>query len=316
MGRAIVQEALARGHEVVMFNRGRTNPSLFPEARTVRGDRTRGDLAQLSEHAFDAVFDTAAYHPHDVDATAAIADGVGCYCVVSSLSALRDPVPRGADETAPVWMPTGPLPAQFTTPEEYGLLKAQSEIRARAIYGDRALIVRPGIVVGPHDYTDRLTSWLRRLATRDVVLAADAGQPIQLIDARDLAAWMIDAAASRAAGVFNATGPDHPIVFSDLLATAAEVCRSRARVVWAGDAFLEQRGLELPLWIPRADHAFFTVSNARALAAGLTLRPLAETLADVKAWDDARPEHEPPGLPDAREDALLAELSGPRRAQT
>ena len=308
VGRHVAQEALTRGHEVVLFNRGQTNPELFPEALRVRGNRRSGGLAQLSGQTFDAVFDTAPYHPDDVAASATIAAGVRHYCLISSISVYRDPVPKHADESAPVWMLAGPLPQEFSTPEEYGALKAQCEIKAQEMYDDRALIVRPGLVAGPYDYTDRLTSWLRRLAARDVVLAGEPDQPIQLIDVRDLAFWLVGAAESRTGGVFNATGPAQPISFADLLATAADVCGSQPRIVWAGDSFLGERDLALPLWIPRSDHAFFEMSNARALGAGLSLRPLTETLLDVKAWDDSRSPREEPALTAAMEDALLAEL--------
>jgi nucleoside-diphosphate-sugar epimerase len=297
VGRYIAQQALARGHNLVLFNRGQTNPELFPEATKIRGDRQAGGLDQLAGEAFDAVFDTAPYHPDDVAASAAIAPGVDRYCLVSSISVYRDPVARYADETAPVWVLPGPLPQGFSTPEEYGALKAQCEIKATEMYGDRAFIVRPGLVVGPHDYTDRLTSWLRRLASRH-----------EVIDVRDLAVWMIRAAEERISGVYNAVGPEQPISFADLLTAGVEICRSEPGIVWAGDRFLSEREVALPLWIPRADHAFFELSKGRALAAGLALRPLAQTLADVKAWDDQRSDREEPPLSDTQEDALLAEL--------
>ncbi len=308
VGRYIVHAALARGHQVVLFNRGRTHPELFPEAVKVHGDRKAGGLDQLAGESFDAVFDTAAYHPDDVAAGAPLAPGIAHYSLVSSISVYRDPVSRRADETAPVWQLEGPLPREFTTPEEYGALKAQCEVRASEIYAGRTFIVRPGVIIGPHDYTDRLTSWLRRLAVRDRVLAGAADQPLQVIDVRDVAEWMIRAAESRVTGVFNAVGPAEPMSFADFLSAAVTTCETNVRVVWAGDRFLADHNVALPLSIPRADHAFFELSLARAREAGLTLRPLSESLADVKAWDDARTDREEPALSVAQEDGLLARL--------
>jgi 2'-hydroxyisoflavone reductase len=307
VGRHLAQQALARGHASVLFNRGHTGAELFPEADHVRGDRRAGGLDQLAGERFDVVFDTSAYHPDDVAATAPLATGVGRYVLVSTASVYRDPIPRHADETAAVWTLPNPLPREFSTPEEYGGLKAACEASAKALYGDRTLIVRPGLVVGPHDYTDRLTSWIRRMQTREVLLAGEPDQPVQLIDARDLADWMIRAAAAGASGVFNAVGPQRPLTFRALLARAATVLKVDAQVVWAGDRFLTDHDTVLPLWIPRADHAFFEISNASALAAGLVLRPITDTLSDVATWADTRPNDEADAVGD-REDELLAEL--------
>jgi len=288
VGRYIAQEALSRGHQLVLFNRGRTNPDLFPEATHVRGDRKTGGLELLAGQSFDAVFDTAAYHPDDVSATASLASQVAHYSLVSTVSVYRDPVARLADETAPLWTLDGPLPSEFSTVEEYGGLKAQCEVKASQIYAERALIIRPGLIIGPHDYTDRLTSWIRRLHHRKALLAGEADQPIQVIDVRDLAEWMIRVAESHVSGVYNAVGPEKPITFKDLLASAAEAIGASARVVWAGDRFLAGHAVALPLWLPRRDHSFFELSSARALASGLTFRDLTHTLNDVKVWADSR----------------------------
>ncbi|MDQ2894074.1 MAG: NAD-dependent epimerase/dehydratase family protein [Actinomycetota bacterium] len=313
VGRHLTHAALARGHDVVLFNRGQTNAELFPEAVTVHGDRRAGGLDQLFGESFDAVFDTAAYYPDDVIATAAIAPGVAHYALVSTVSVYRDPLSRHADETSPLWEIQEPLPKSFATPEEYGALKARCEAKAAEIYSGRALIVRPGLIIGPHDYTDRLTSWLRRLSTRDSVLGGEADQPLQLIDVRDVAEWMIQAAEAGVRGIFNAVGPDIATSFADFISIAASVCGADVRVVWAGDRFLGDHDVAVPLWIPREDHPFFELANARARAAGLSLRPLDTSIADVKVWNDARPGHSELTLSTAREDELLGKLSSERK---
>lgn len=313
VGRHLTHAALARGHDVVLFNRGQTNAELFPEAVTVLGDRRAGGLDQFSGESFDAVFDTAAYHPDDVTATAAIAPGVAHYSLVSTVSVYRDPLSRHADETSPMWEIQEPLPRSFATPQEYGALKARCEAKAAEIYSGRALIVRPGLIIGPHDYTDRLTSWLRRLSTRGSVLGGEADQPLQLIDVRDVAEWMIQAAEAGVRGIFNAVGPVKATSFADFISIAASVCGANVRVVWAGDRFLADHDVALPLWIPREDHPFFELANARARAAGLSLRPLDTSIADVKVCDDAQPDHGEPTLPAAREDELLQKLSAERK---
>jgi 2'-hydroxyisoflavone reductase len=308
LGRCLAEAVLSRGHELVLFNRGQTNPGLFPQASHVRGDRHAGGLHRLAGTTFDAVFDTSAYHPADVLATAVLAPGIEHYALVSTVSVYRDPVPACADETAPRFTLSGAIPRQFSTPEEYGALKALCEDAASQIYGERALLVRPGLIIGPHDYTDRLTSWMRRIGSRKEVVAGDAAQPLQLVDVRDVADWMMRAAEARVAGVYNVVGPGSSMTFADFVVTIADATAEAARVVWTGDDFLQEREIALPLWIPRKDHAFFELSNARAVATGLTFRSLAETVADVQAWDDGRAGSDDPGpLPAAREDELLRE---------
>lgn len=311
LGRFLAQAALSRGHEVVLFNRGQTNPGLFPEAAHVRGDRRAGGLQRLAGQEFDAVFDTSAYHPSDVLATELLTHGIGHYSLVSTTSVYRDPVPKCAGETAPLFTISGPVPAEFSTPEVYGALKALCEGATSQLYGERALVVRPGLIVGPHDYTDRLTSWIRRIRTRDVVIAGEPNQPLQLIDVRDLADWMMRAAESMLSGIYNAVGPATPLTVADLITTIAVAAGTNPKVVWTGHDFLEEREIALPLCIAREHYALFGLSNARAIASGLTLRSLKETISDVKAWDDGRAaSDELSGLPAACEDALLREWNG------
>jgi nucleoside-diphosphate-sugar epimerase len=308
LGRFLAQAALARGHDLVLFNRAQTNPELFPEATHVRGDRRAGGLEKLVGQEFDLAFDTSAYYPADIDGTRPLASSIAHYSLVSSISVYRDPVSAYADETAPLFTLKGPIPKEFSTPEEYGALKALCEGATSEIYGERALVVRPGLVIGPYDYTDRLTSWIRRIAGRRTVIAGEPDQPLQLIDVRDLADWMMRAAESQLAGIYNALGPEAPMTFADFVAATAAATQSTADVVWAGDEFLEEREVMLPLWVARKDRAFFQLSNTRAVADGLRFRSLQETVSDVRAWRDEQPGGiDPDSLPTVREDELLRE---------
>jgi 2'-hydroxyisoflavone reductase len=317
VGRHIAEAAIARGHDVCLFNRGRTGPGLFPEAEHVRGDRHAGGLAALRDRRFDVVVDPSAYVPADVDAAAVVpADR---YVLISSGSVYRDPVAPGASEDAPTHEPDGPLPKTIDSPGSYGLLKVLCERAAERRFPGRALVLRPGLVVGPHDHTERFAYWPRRAARGGAMLAAEPGQPVQFIDARDLGAWTIAAAGAGTAGVFNAVGPAEPLTFADLLRCCAAASGADASPVWAGERFLLDHGVEpwtdLPLWLPAAGWGFLAVSAARARGAGLRTRPPADTIADVLRWDaERKPAERRDAMTPERERQLLA-LHGAQRSQ-
>lgn len=292
LGRHLVEEALARGHEVTLFNRGRHNPELFPEAEKLRGDRD-GDLQALRGRRWDAALDTSGNLPGAVWASAELlADAVEHYTLVSTLAVYRDfPRVAGLDEDAPLH--AEPAGAGPPSPETAGPQKAACERAARAAIPGRVLAVRAGLLAGPNDPTDRFTAWPRRVARGGEVLApAGPGLPVQLVDARDLAGWMLDMVQAGRTGAFNATGPVHPLTLGEVLETCREVSGSDARFTWADERFLLENGvaprMELPLWMPGAPGAA-TVRCDRALAAGLAFRPLAQTVADTLAWDAGRP---------------------------
>jgi 2'-hydroxyisoflavone reductase len=315
LGRHLVEAALARGHTVTIFTRGRSNPDLFPAVERLRGDRD-GDLTALAGRRWDAVVDTSGHLPREVRASARLLAGAaGHYTFVSSISVYAPPLRPGADEAAPV----GALPdgsAEEVTDATFGPLKAACERAAEMEAQGRTLIVRPGLLVGPHDPTDRFTYWPRRAARGGDILAPDRpDRPAQLIDARDLAAWIVRQIEGGQVGVFNATGPAAPLMLGDLLAECRRVAAADSRVVWVDEPFLLDAGVapwsELPLWLPvgRSPElaGLMAVSIEKALAAGLTCRPLAETIRDTLAWDAARPADEPrrAGLAPEREAAVL-----------
>jgi 2'-hydroxyisoflavone reductase len=309
VGRHIAQAALERGHEVTLFNRGVTAPDLFPGAERVRGDRHAGGLAALADRRFDAIVDPSAYFPADVEAAAGVrADR---YVLISSGSVYADPVAPGSDEGAPIHELGGPVPATIDSAEAYGALKVLCERTAERRFPGRTLVLRPGLVAGPLDPTERFAYWPRRVARGGRVLAAEADQPVQFIDARDLAAWAVAAVEEGTVGVFNTVGPAEPLTMAGLLETCAAVTGSPAEPVWTGDAFLLDHGVEpwgdLPLWLPADAAGFLAVDAARARAAGLRTRPPADTIADVVRWDAARdPAERRDAMPTDREHALLA----------
>jgi 2'-hydroxyisoflavone reductase len=311
VGRHITQAAIDRGHDVTLFHRGVTNPQLFPEAEHVHGDRHAGGLSALGPRGFDAIIDPSAYFPADVEAAAGIpADR---YLLVSSGSVYRDPVAVGSDETAPVDELDGPIPETIESPEAYGALKVLCERAAEQRFPECTLVLRSGLVVGPHDHTERFTYWPRRAARGGPMLAAEPDQPVQFIDARDLGSWAITALEAGTVGVFNTVGPAAPMTMAQLLAVCISVTGSDAEPVWAGDRFLLDRGVEpwadLPLWLPAEDAGFLAVDAARARDAGLRTRPPAETIADVLRWDAERePAERRDAMPQARERELLQAL--------
>jgi 2'-hydroxyisoflavone reductase len=283
LGRHVVADALARGHEVTLFNRGRTQPELFPEAEKLVGDRD-GELSALAKRSFEAVVDTSGYVPGIVRATIDALGDVAHYTFISSISVYADAsIP--VTEDSPLKELVGDPPEDWR--EAYGELKAQCEDVVRERFSE-AFVPRPGLIVGPWDPTGRFTYWPERLAAGGRVLApAPPEAPAQVIDARDLAAWIVRAAEERIAGTFNAV--DHPTTWAELLRTCNEVAGADAELVWVDADFLAAHEvgewMELPLWLhDPALAAMLDVDSARAFAAGLRTRPLAETVADTIAW--------------------------------
>jgi len=282
VGRHLVQAALDRGHEVTMFTRGRTNPGLFPEVERLTGDR-EGDLSPLSGREFEVAIDTSGYVPRVVRASAGLLAGsIESYVFVSSISVYDD-----ADvltEETPLRIAEDPDTDDVGA--NYGALKALCEQAAETALPGRTLIIRPGLVVGPHDYTGRFSYWPRRVAEGGEVLAPGSPEErVWLIDVRDLAEWTIRMAETRAAGIFNAAGPAEALSFGALLDECRAITGSDARFTWVDDAFLLAEDVapytDLPLWLPDAVGGYPEIDVARATAAGLTLRPIGETIRAV-----------------------------------
>jgi 2'-hydroxyisoflavone reductase len=287
LGRHIAEVALGRGHDVTLFTRGKTNPDLFPEAERIAGDR-KVDLSPLSGRRWDAVIDTCGYAPRIVRMSAdALRDSVDHYTFVSSISAYADFNTPGIREDAALG--TLKEPTEDVTLESYGPLKALCEAEAQAVFGDRALINRPGLLVGPYDPTERFTYWPMRIARGgDVLAPGNPDAEMQVIDTRDAAEWMVDCAERRVAGVYNMTGPAAPTTMRQLLDTARETLNPSARLVWATEKFLLDNKVapwsDMPLWLPPDMGGMLSVDISRALAAGLAPRPLSETIGDTYEW--------------------------------
>ena len=312
VGRHLVEAGQERGHEITLFNRGLTNPRLFPDLETITGDRD-GGLDGLRNRKWDSVIDTAGQLPRLVRASATLLAGsVGHYTFVSTLSVFADFSKSGMDENAPLQEISDPDNEEMT-PELYGPHKVQCEMAAQLAFPERALIVRPGLIVGPYDETDRFTYWPHRIAKGGEVLAP--GRPekqVAFIDAHDLAGWIIRLVENNQTGIFNALGPDYPLSMQAVLETCRSVSASNASFTWVNQKFLLDENVtpwsEIPLWIPEQPEyaGFFNVNINKALKNGLTFRPLAETIRETLTWDSTRQAYDlKAGLHSAKEQQLL-----------
>jgi nucleoside-diphosphate-sugar epimerase len=330
VGRAVVRAALARGWAVTVFHRGR-HPA--PEGvRVLTGDRTAGagepggGLAALAGGRWDAVVDTWSAAPGPVRESARLLHGrVGTYAYVSSRSVYDLGAPPGRspgdhaplDESAPVVSADG---------DDYAAVKRGGELAAQEVYGDRALLVRAGLILGPDENIGRLPWWLNRIARGgDVLAPGPRDLPLQYIDARDLAEWILDAVAAGLGGPYNLVSPPGHTTMGGLLEECVRVTRSGAVLRWAPPEVVLGAGIEpwtqLPVWLPPGeDHETMHGGDVtKALAAGLVCRPVGATVADTWTWLRALPDRRPPhrpdrppvGLPPALEHAALAALATP-----
>ena len=281
VGHHLVQSALDRGHEVTVFNRGQTDPDAFPAVEKIRGDRN-GDLSGLKGRGWDATLDVCGYVPGQVSSLLnTLGQGAGHYTFISTVSVYRAGAPSGYGEDA---LLVAPSYDDVLTMEQYGSLKVGCELTARELIGDRLLIVRPGYVVGPRDPTHRFTYWVERCAAGGPMIGPSAEQPIQAIDGRDLAGFVIGLVEREVVGVFHATAPDPALAFTEFLGQIAEGTGTELpEVNWT-----EANDL-LPLAEAADDWSLMTAGLGRARAAGLSWRPLCDTARDTLAWvSDAR----------------------------
>ena len=331
LGRHVVEAALAGGHQVTTFSRGRHIAETHPDVEYLRGDR-HADVSALQGRSWDAVIDTCGYTPGSVERVMDTLDAgrIAHYTFVSSISVYAEFPPAGSDEDTRVAtmtaeqladmeaVATGARASARTYGEFYGALKALSEQAAERRMPGRVLNVRPGLIVGPYDYTDRFTYWVRRIAQGGEVLTpSPPGRRVRVIDARDLAQWIVRCAEARTAGVLNASGAEDGLTFGRMLESCRTISGSDARFSWIDEGYLLEQGVqpwsELPLWIPGQDNGIFEVRNDKAIAAGLTFRPLDDTVRDTLEWDRGRPGGEPmkAGLSREREQELLKHAPHP-----
>ncbi|HXA62366.1 MAG TPA: NAD-dependent epimerase/dehydratase family protein [Streptosporangiaceae bacterium] len=288
VGRAVAETALARGVEVTLLNRGRSRAAAGAEL--IVADRTDPEALRsaLGNREWDAVIDTWSGAPRVVGEACGLLDGrAGHFGYVSSRSVYRWPMPRGADEQAPV-VDGDP---DEDGDDDYAAAKRGGELAALKAFGDRTLLARAGLVLGPYEDVGRLPWWLRRIERGGRVLApGDPARRLQYIDARDLAAWMLTAAADGVVGTFNAVSRPGHTTMGELLQTAVTVTGSDAELIWTAPEVLEEVGIspwtEMPIWLPD-DAEYGGMHNADVSAAhdlGLTCRPVQDTIADTWTW--------------------------------
>jgi 2'-hydroxyisoflavone reductase len=317
VGRHITDAALAAGHDVTVFNRGQTNAGLFPEATHLTGDRGTGDYSALAAgDGWDGVIDVNAYTRRAVREAIAALDGrVGHYTFISTVSVYEHGPSTGEPVTEDGPLSTVDDPdAEAVTNETYGGLKVVCEDEVRAAFPGHSTVVRPGIVAGPHDPTDRFTWWVRRVARGGEVLVPDRpDQPVQVVHARDQGDLVVKATVEGIDGVFNSVGPSEPLTLRGLLEACATAAGATIEPVWADEAFVAEHAIPYPLYLPteaKIDN-IFEASSAAAEAAGLRNRPIVDTAADTLAWDRTRDQSAamaPGTLPAEREAELLALL--------
>jgi 2'-hydroxyisoflavone reductase len=293
LGRAFVESALEKGHQVTLFNRGQRNPDLFPDLETIRGDRSQ-DVSALQAGGWDAVFDACGYFPRVVKMSVeACLPWAERYLFISSISVFKDAATPNQNEEAELATLADPTVEEITG-ETYGGLKVLCEDVVNDHFKERALIVRPGLIVGPNDYTDRFTYWPTRMSRGGQILVPDIKeQPVQIIDVRDVADFSVTLLENRACGTFNTTGPQIPYTYEALLQACAK--GTDAEFVWVGTAFLTEHQVqpwsELPLALDYdgSGNGMLQVDVSKAVAAGLKLRPLAQTVGDTRDWAVSRP---------------------------
>jgi 2'-hydroxyisoflavone reductase len=316
LGPHVVEAALARGHTVTLFNRGKTRPELFPTVEKLQGDRD-GKLEALKGRTWDSVVDTSAYVPRITKLSAELlAPSVKQYINISTVSVYAQHDKPGADETAP--LATVDDPASEDVKKHYGALKALCEQAAEAALPGRVANIRPGLIIGPGDPTGRFTHWPWRMAQGGEVLCpGDGSSPTQYIDGRDLGAWIVKVIEDGTVGVFNALGPERRISMKEVLEACNAAGGNKATLTWVAAAFLEQQEVspwgEMPMWFdPKGEMAGFGMSsNARAIAAGLKFRPILDTAKDTLAWlptvpEDKRKKLSSSGISREKEEKVLA----------
>ena len=322
LGPQIVEAAQARGHVLTLFNRGKTNPGLFPDIEKLHGDRD-GDLKSLEGRTWDAAIDTSGYVPRIVSMSATLlAPSVKRYLFISTISVFSEDIKPGTAEDGK--LATMDDETNEEVMKNYGALKALSEKAAEKAMPGRTWIVRPGLIVGPGDRSDRYTYWPVRLARGGEVLApGDGTDPVQYIDVRDLAEWIVAGTEKGLTGVYNATGPDKRLTMKPFLEGVQKGVGGSAKLTWVPAPFLEKQKVapwgDMPVWIPSngGEVGMTELNCAKAIAAGLTFRPVDVTAKDTLAWYKTTPEDRrgklKAGLSADREKEVLAAWHADRK---
>jgi 2'-hydroxyisoflavone reductase len=317
LGPALVEAARPRGHTLTLFNRGKTNPGMFADIEQLHGDRD-GKIDTLKDRKWDAVVDDSGYVPRHVRLTAELLKpNVPTYVFVSTISVYSDEKTPNQDESGPRHiLPADKKDTEKVGPDTYGALKALCEDVVSAAYGDGGLTVRPGLIVGPRDPTDRFTYWPVRVDRGgDILAPGDGSDPVQFIDVRDLAGWIISALEAGTKGTYTAVGPAKKLPMKELLAACQKASKTKGKLVWASADWLDAHKVEawsdMPVWIP--DNGLAQLSAAKAIGKGMTFRPIEQTVRDTLAWWKTQPEDRraklKAGLAPEREHELLAELA-------
>jgi len=312
IGPHIVAHSIARGHAVTLFNRGKTHPELFPDLEKLRGDRD-GKLDALKGRKWDAVVDTSGYVPRIVKMSAdLLAPEVKQYVFISSISVYPDDVKPGANEETPVQELKEPGSEEVR--KHYGALKALCEKTVEQSMPGRATTIRPGLIVGPGDPTDRYTYWPVRIDRGGEALAPGTGDdPVQYVDARDLAAFVVNVIENGTMGVYNATGPEKQLPMKTMLESSRKASASPATLTWVPEPFLEEHKVsaweDMPVWTGK-EAGFSQIDCKKAIGKGLKFRSADETARDTLAWWKTLPEERRAkvraGLSPDREKEVLA----------
>jgi len=289
LGRHIVQSAVLQGHEVTIFHRGKHNPHLFPTVRKIKGDRKK-DLSQLDEK-WDTLIDTCGYFPKDVRITASLmADRIKNYVFVSTLSIYRDFQKEKISETYPAKKISNPDVKKIDG-HTYGPLKYLCEEEIKRFFPSRALIIRPGLIVGPYDPSHRFTYWPFRLDRGgNMVVPGSPQYPLQYIDVRDLAKWIIRMIEIKTSGVFNAVGPENTFTMGNLITIGQKSLNRNVHPVWVKDSILLENEIvpwtDFPLWIPHSEEmkGFHRIDNSKAIENGLIFTDPEKTMQDTLEW--------------------------------
>jgi 2'-hydroxyisoflavone reductase len=316
VGRHICTELLKNGHKVTLFNRGRTEKELFPECERIVGDRDISHEA-LMGHTWDAAIDTNGRMPSVVkEAARLLRKQVGHYSFISSISAYEALQPNSLDhpktinETSKLATITS-SEIDDTSMRTYGKRKARCEADILEVWHDKALISRPGLIVGPWDTTDRFTYWPVRIHEGgDIICPGTGDDEVRFIDVRDLAMWHVKMIEEGKHGTFNLTGPAKKLTIKELVKTGVRLINPSSKIIWASQAFLQKHSVsawsDMPVWAP----AMTTIDSSKAVASGLKFRPLADTIVDTFKWAESQDMKRPlkAGLTKQREDNLIKSI--------